>query len=94
MIRSYNHKGFVLEVSIQTIYRLVSAKAHKATETPEAPGFLAIVTISRSGRPVIAFSPLSISQNRIGNFASAEDALMSARTAAQHYVNDWVAASA
>jgi hypothetical protein len=85
MIRSYNHKGFVLEVSVETMFKLVSAQASEATR------YLAVVTISRSGRPVTAFSPLLVAQNRIASFASAEDALMSAHSAAQVYVDDWVA---
>ena len=38
MIRSYNHKGFVLEVAIETNYRLVPA--------PGVVRYLAIVTIA------------------------------------------------
>ncbi|SAL01037.1 hypothetical protein AWB78_06067 [Caballeronia calidae] len=85
MIRSYNHKGFVLEVAIETSYRLLPA--------PETVRYLAIVTISRSGRPVTAFSPLCIDSRRYASFASAEDALMSAHTAARAFVDDWVRAA-
>jgi hypothetical protein len=84
MIRSYNHKGFVLEVSVETNFRLVSR------ETPEPARYLAVVTISRSGRPLTAFSPLLLAQERIADFPSAEDALMSAHSAAQTYVDQWV----
>lgn len=84
MIRSYNHKGFVLEVAIETNYRLVPA--------PGVVRYLAIVTISRSGRPVTAFSPLCIESTRYANFTSAEDALMSAHTAARTFVDEWVQA--
>ncbi|SAK82055.1 hypothetical protein AWB80_05297 [Caballeronia pedi] len=85
MIRSYNHKGFVLEVAIETSCRLVPP--------PGAVHYLAIVTISRSGRPVTAFSPLCIDRARYANFVSAEDALMSAHTAARAFVDDWVRAA-
>jgi hypothetical protein len=82
MIRSYNHKGFVLEVAIETNHRLVPA-------TP-ALRYLAIVTISRAGRPVVAFSPLCGGAECASSFSSAEDALMSAQTAARAMVDDWV----
>ncbi|SAK43491.1 hypothetical protein [Caballeronia ptereochthonis] len=82
MIRSYNHKGFVLEVAIATSYQLVPQ--------PASIRYLAVVTISRSGRPVAAFSPLSIGNARYSNFASAEDALMSAHTAARAIVDEWL----
>ncbi|KAK45476.1 hypothetical protein QCE73_21910 [Caballeronia sp. LZ029] len=85
MIRSYNHKGFVLEVAIETSHRLVPA--------PGATHYLAIVTISRSGRPVTAFSPLCIESMRYSSFTSAEDALMSAHTAARTFVDEWVRAA-
>jgi hypothetical protein len=84
MIRSYNHKGFVLEVSVETSFRLVS------TRSPEPAQYMAVVTISRSGRPVTAFSPLYVAHDRIASFASAEDALMSAHSAAQTFVDDWM----
>jgi len=51
------------------------------------------VTISRSGRPVTAFSPLLIENTRYSNFASAEDALMSAHTQARTLVDEWVRAA-
>ncbi|BAN27005.1 hypothetical protein [Caballeronia insecticola] len=82
MIRSYNHKGFVLEVAVETSCRLVPQ--------PASIRYLAIVTISRSGRPVTAFSPLCVGSTRYANFASAEDALMSAHTAARAMVDEWV----
>ncbi|WP_250516235.1 hypothetical protein [Caballeronia sp. INDeC2] len=85
MIRSYNHKGFVLEVAIETNFRLVPA--------PGAVRYLAIVTISRSGRPVTVFSPLCIGSVRCSSFTSAEDALMSAHTAARTFVDEWVQAA-
>ncbi|WP_250441175.1 hypothetical protein [Caballeronia sp. AZ1_KS37] len=85
MIRSYNHKGFVLEVAIETSSRLVPP--------PGELRYLAIVTISRSGRPVTAFSPLLIENTRYSNFASAEDALMSAHTQARTLVDEWVRAT-
>jgi hypothetical protein len=84
MIRSYNHKGFVLEVSIETTFVLVSASK------PEPPRYRARLTISRAGRPVTAFSPLHVAQKRIEGFASAEDALMSAQSAGQTFVDDWL----
>jgi hypothetical protein len=84
MIRSYNHKGFVLEVSVEAVFNVVSRS------TPDHARYLAVVTISRSGRPITAFSPLYVEQKKIANFASAEDALMSAHSAAQVYVDDWV----
>ncbi|KMQ80914.1 hypothetical protein BPMI_04118c [Candidatus Burkholderia pumila] len=83
MIRSYNHKGFVLEVAVEANFRVVSAA------TPEA-SYLAVVTINRSGRPVTAFSPLQVTQRRIRYFDSAEDALMSAHSAGQTFVDQWV----
>ncbi|SAL32254.1 hypothetical protein AWB70_02113 [Caballeronia cordobensis] len=83
MIRSYNHKGFVLEVAIETSCRLVPP--------PGAIHYLASVTISRSGRPVTAFSPLRMGSNA-SSFVSAEDALMCAHTAARALVDDWVGA--
>ncbi|WP_321797263.1 hypothetical protein [Caballeronia sp. J97] len=82
MIRSYNHKGFVLEVAIETNSRLVPP--------PGDIRYLAVVTISRSGRPVTAFSPLCIGSTRYSNFESAEEALMSAHTAARTFVDEWV----
>lgn len=82
MIRSYNHKGFVLEVAIETNCRLLPQ--------PVSVRYLAVVTISRSGRPVTAFSPLSVGNARYMNFASAEDALMSAHTAARAMVDEWI----
>jgi hypothetical protein len=85
MIRSYSHKGFVLEVAIETSHRLVPS--------PGAAHYLAIVTISRSGRPVTAFSPLCIESTRYSSFTSAEDALMSAHTAARTFVDEWVRAA-
>jgi hypothetical protein len=84
MIRSYNHKGFVLEVSVETSYRLVSSHA------PEPPRYRTVVTISRSGRPVTAFSPLFVAQNSIGAFVSTEDALMSSQSAGQTFVDEWL----
>ncbi|SAK53259.1 hypothetical protein AWB76_01829 [Caballeronia temeraria] len=84
MIRSYNHKGYVLEVAIETSSRLVPP--------PGEIRYLAIVTISRSGRPVTAFSPLCMGSARYSSFASAEDALMSAHTAARIFVDEWVQA--
>ncbi|SAK77582.1 hypothetical protein AWB77_03662 [Caballeronia fortuita] len=85
MIRSYNHRGFVLEVAIETNGRLVPS--------PGDVRYLAIVTISRSGRPVTAFSPLCIEHARYASFMSAEDALMSAQTAARTFVDEWVRAA-
>jgi hypothetical protein len=84
MIRSYNHKGFVLEVAVQASYRLVS------TSAPETAQYLAVVTISRSGRPVTSFSPLYVAQRRIGSFDTAEDALLSAQSAGQTFVDEWM----
>jgi hypothetical protein len=84
MIRSYNHKGFVLEVAVEASCRLVTQAA------PEPPLYLAVVTISRSGRPVTAFSPLQVAQQCIRYFDSPEDALMSAHSAAQSFVDDWM----
>ncbi|SAK83102.1 hypothetical protein AWB79_05586 [Caballeronia hypogeia] len=86
MIRSYNHKGFVLEVAIETSSRLVPA--------PESVQYLAVVTISRSGRPVTAFSPLCVESRRYRNFASVDEALMSAHTAGRAFVDNWVQAPA
>lgn len=84
MIRSYNHKGFVLEIAIQTTFRLVPPTS------ADAPCYTAVVTISsRSGRPVAAFSPLCVADARYTNFTTAEDALMSAHTAARGIVDDW-----
>jgi hypothetical protein len=80
MIRSYNHKGFVLEVAIQTNFRLVPK--------PGATHYRAIVTISRSGRPVTAFSPLRLENACFMTYSSAEDALMSAHTAARAMVDE------
>ncbi|SPB15273.1 hypothetical protein NOV72_02499 [Caballeronia novacaledonica] len=85
MIRSYNHKGFVLEVAVETSHRLVPS--------PGTVHYLAIVTISRSGRPVTAFSPLCIESTRYANFSTAEDALMSGHTAARTFVDEWVRAA-
>ena len=82
MIRSYNHKGFVLEVAIEANSRLVPA--------PATVRYLAIVTVSRSGRPVTVFSPLCIDSDRYASFTTAEDALMSAHTAGRAFVDDWV----
>lgn len=85
MIRSYNHKGFVLEVAVEASYRLVPK--------PASIHYLAVVTISRSGRPVTAFSPLPVANTANTadtSFTSAEDALMSAHTAARAMVDDWV----
>jgi hypothetical protein len=84
MIRSYNHKGFVLEVSIETTFVLVS------TSAKEPPRYRALLTISRAGRPVTTFSPLYVAQQRIAAFASAEDALMSAQSAGQTFVDEWL----
>jgi hypothetical protein len=85
MIRSYNHKGFVLEVAVVTSCRLVPP--------PGAVHYLASVTISRSGRPVTAFSPLCMESKHASSFTSAEDALMCAHTAARTLVDDWVRAA-
>jgi hypothetical protein len=84
MIRSYNHKGFVLEVAIETNGRLVPA--------PGAVQYLASVTISRSGRLITAFSPLSAHSEHPSSFITAEDALMCAHTTARALVDDWVRA--
>jgi hypothetical protein len=84
MIRSYNHKGFVLEVAVEASFRLVSQAA------PDSAQYLAVVTISRSGRPVTAFSPLYVASRGIGSFASAEDALLSAHSAGQIFVDEWM----
>jgi hypothetical protein len=84
MIRSYNHKGYVLEVAVEVSCRLVSPAA------PEPPLYLAVVTISRSGRPVTAFSPLQVAQQSIRYFDSPEDALMSGHSAGQSFVDDWM----
>jgi hypothetical protein len=86
MIRSYNHKGFVLEVAIETSYRLVPK--------PASTHYLAVVTISRSGRPVTSFSPLSVASAGYETFSSAEDALMSAHTAARAMVDEWIRTTA
>ena len=85
MIRSYNHKGFVLEVAIEANYRLVPS--------PGTVRYLAVVTISHSGRPVTTFSPLCVGSTRYSSFTSAEDALMSAHTAARIFVDEWVQAA-
>jgi hypothetical protein len=85
MIRSYNHKGFVLEIAVETTSRAVSATAPEPSNY-----FLAVVTISRSGRPVTAFSPLVATQRPLRCFDSAEDALSSAHSAGQRFVDDWV----
>jgi hypothetical protein len=86
MIKSYNHKGFVLEVAVEASYRLVPK--------PASIHYLAVVTISRSGRPVTAFSPLPVANSAYTSFTSAEDALMSAHTAARAMVDGWVRAPA
>jgi hypothetical protein len=85
MIRSYNHKGFVLEIAVQANVRLVP--------DPSDTHFLAVVTISRSGRPVTAFSPLCVENTRFQSFASAEDALLSGHTAARALVDEWTGAA-
>ncbi|MDR5880923.1 hypothetical protein [Caballeronia sp. LZ032] len=85
MIRSYNHKGFVLEVAVQANGRIVPV--------PVTAHYLAIVTISRSGRPVTAFSPLRVESERFQTFASAEDALMSGHTAARAMIDEWTEAA-
>ncbi|SAK85897.1 hypothetical protein AWB82_05830 [Caballeronia glebae] len=85
MIRSYNHKGFVLEVAIESSSRLVPS--------PGEVRYLASVTISRSGRPVTAFSPLSIKNTRYSSFTSVEDALMNAHTAACRLVDELMRAA-
>jgi hypothetical protein len=84
MIRSYNHKGFVLEVAVETTFNLVTSQANVS------PRFLAAVTISRSGRPVTSFSPLAISRSATSSFTSAEEALMCAHSVAQSYVDEWM----
>lgn len=85
MIRSYNHKGFVLEVAIETSCRLVPP--------PGAVHYLASVTITRSGRLVTTFSPLRLDAKDLSSFTTAEDALMCAHTAARALVDDWVRAA-
>jgi hypothetical protein len=85
MIRSYNHKGFVLEVAIETSCRLLPP--------PRAVRYVASVTITRSGRLVTMFSPLRLDTSDLSSFITAEDALMCAHTAARALVDDWTRAA-
>jgi hypothetical protein len=87
MIRSYNHKGFVLEIAVETTFSLVANRAG------EPPRYLVAVTISRSGRPVTSFSALPIARSNAIRFASAEDAIMCAHSVAQSYVDEWTKAT-
>jgi hypothetical protein len=87
MIRSYNHKGFVLEIAVETTFSIVANRA------AEPPRFLVAVTISRSGRPLTSFSALPLARSNASRFASAEDAIMCAHSVAQTYVDEWIKTS-
>ncbi|HEX7912879.1 MAG TPA: hypothetical protein VF534_32955 [Paraburkholderia sp.] len=83
MKRMYDYLGFEVEVSVEP--NLTVADAGKSRE---APGYVAVVTISKAGEPVSRFTPLRLGEVDGRPFRSEADALMSGFSAGRRLIDD------
>jgi len=84
MYRSYEYNGFTLEVSVD----VDAVRIGPVREAQAAPAYVAAVSISRDGRAMAIFSPLSFGAPRGTPFAMEIDALMGGYSAGRKIVDD------
>ncbi|MFX1676495.1 hypothetical protein PWR63_30300 [Paraburkholderia sp. A2WS-5] len=89
MYRSYEYHGFTVEVSVDVDVIRIGA----SVETRAAPGYVPVVTISREGKAMAAFSPLRFSGTCCNPFATEIDALMGGFSAGRQIVDDLVSST-
>ena len=83
MHRTYQYRGFSIEVSVETDFNrrpTIAVASHV--------GYVATVRILRPDLPVAVFSPLRFGETRNHLFSSEGDALMGGCSAGQRLVDD------
>jgi hypothetical protein len=83
MSHAYQYHGFDIAVTVETD---LSWKG--ASGVPASAGYVAIVTISRTGAAVAVFSPLRLGESQGKPFISEIDALMSGYSAGRRVIDD------
>ena len=83
MSHSYQYHGFDIAVAVETDFSWKGARDVQASV-----GYVAIVTISRTGAAVAVFSPLRLGESQGKPFISEIDALMSGYSAGRRVVDD------
>ena len=83
MSHSYQYHGFDIAVAVETDFSWKGGRG-----VPPSVGYVAIVTISRTGTAVAVFSPLRFGESQGKPFISEIDALMSGYSAARRVVDD------
>ena len=83
MSHTYQYHGFDIAVAVETDFSWKGA-----SDVPASVGYVAIVTISRTGAAVAIFSPLRFGESQGKPFISEIDALMSGYSAGRRVVDD------
>jgi len=83
MSRIYQYHGFDIAVAVETAFSWKGTRG-----VPASVGYVAIVTISRTGAAVAVFSPLRFGESQGKPFISEIDALMSGYSAGRRVVDD------
>lgn len=83
MKRIYDYLGFEVEVSVETNLTVADV-----VQSRDAPGYLAIVTISKAGEPVSCFTPLRLGEADGRPFRNEADALMAGFSAGRRLIDD------
>jgi hypothetical protein len=83
MSQTYQYHGFDIAVAVET-----DLSRKDASGVPTSAGYVAIVTISRTGAAVAIFSPLRFGESQGKPFISEIDALMSGYSAGRCVVDD------
>jgi hypothetical protein len=83
MSQTYEYHGFDIAVAVETDLSQKDASGVRASA-----GYVAIVTISRTGAAVAIFSPLRFGESQGKPFISEIDALMSGYSAGRRVVDD------
>lgn len=83
MKRIYDYLGFEVEVSVETNLTVADVG-----QSRDAPGYLAIVTISKAAEPVSCFTPLRLGEADGRPFRNEADALMAGFSAGRRLIDD------
>ena len=83
MNQTYQYQGFDIAVAVET-----ELSRKDTSGVPVSIGYVAIVTISRTGAAVAVFSPLRFGESQGKPFISEIDALMSGYSAGRRVVDD------
>jgi hypothetical protein len=83
MIHAYQYHGFDIAVAVEIDFSWKGGRG-----VPASVGYVAIVTISRTGAAVAVFSPLRLGESQGKPFISEIDALMSGYSAGRRVVDD------